>query len=114
MLKFIKINGTIIPCEKEVKLLGITMDEKLKFEKHVNIICTKTARQIIEMYHFKCVLDLKERQIKRTTLSYFQILITCPIIWHFCGKTCTNKIEAIQESALQFMFNDKTSTYSEL
>ncbi len=32
----------------------------------------------------------------------------CPIIWYFCGKTCTRKIEAIQERALRFMFNDKT------
>ncbi len=38
MSKFIKINGTNIPCEKEVKLLGITIDEKLKFAKHINII----------------------------------------------------------------------------
>ncbi len=43
MLKFIEINGTNIPCEKEVKLLGITIDENLKFDKHVNIICKKAA-----------------------------------------------------------------------
>ncbi len=73
MLKFIEINGTNIPCEKEVKLLVITMDEKLKFEKHVNIICTKTARQIIEMYHFKCVLDLKERQIMYNTFIFSNV-----------------------------------------
>ncbi len=36
------------------------------------------------------------------------------MIWHFCGKTCTKKIEAIQEGALRFMFNDKTSTYSSM
>ncbi len=38
----------------------------------------------------------------------------CRIIWHSCGKTCTKKIEAIQEKALRFMFNDTTSTYSSL
>ncbi len=31
-----------------------------------------------------------------------------------CKKTCTTKIEAIQERALRFMFNDKTSTYSSM
>ncbi len=30
MLKFIEVNVTNIPCEGEVKLLGITIDEKLK------------------------------------------------------------------------------------
>ncbi len=38
---FIEINGTNIPCEKEVKLLGITIDEKLKIYEHINIICKK-------------------------------------------------------------------------
>ncbi len=59
------------------------------------------------MYH------LKERQIiyNAFILSNFNY---CPIIWHFCGKTCTKKIEAIQERKLRFMFNDKTSTYSSL
>ncbi len=94
MPKFIEINGTNIPCEKEVKLLGITIDEKLKFDKHVNIICKKAARQRNVMYHFKGVFDLKEGQIIYNTfiLSNFNY---CPIIWHICRKTCTKKIEAI-------------------
>ncbi len=41
MPKFIEVNGTNITCEKERKLLDITMDEKLKFDKHFNIICKK-------------------------------------------------------------------------
>ncbi len=113
MPKFIKVNGTNIPCEKEVKLLSITMDEKLKFDKDVNILCKKADRQINVMYSFKGVFDLKERQIIYNTciLSNFNY---CPIIWHFCGTTCTKKIEATQERALLFIFNDKTSTYSSL
>ncbi len=65
------------------------------------------------MYRFKIVYDLKERQIIHKTfiLSNFNY---CPIIWHFCRKTCTKKIETIQEKTLRFMFNDKISTYSSL
>ncbi len=110
MPKFIRINDTNIPCEKEVKVLGITIDEKLKFDKQINVICKKAAQQINVMYHFKGVFDLKERQII-FILSNFNY---CPIIWYFCGKTCTKKIEAIQERALRFMVNDKVSTYSSL
>ncbi len=35
--KFMEINGTNILCEEEVKLLGITIDEKLKFDKWITI-----------------------------------------------------------------------------
>ncbi len=53
MLKFIEINGINIPCEKEVKLLGITIDEKLKFDNHVKIICKKAATYLNIMYRYK-------------------------------------------------------------
>ncbi len=92
MPKFIEVNGTNIPSEKEVKLLGITIDEKLNFDKHVNIICKKAARQINVMYRFKGVVDLKERQIiyKTFILSNFHY---CLIIWHFCGKHAQRKLK---------------------
>ncbi len=31
--EFVKINGSAIKLEKEVKLLGITIDEKLRFDR---------------------------------------------------------------------------------
>ncbi len=70
MPKFREINGTNSPCEKEVNILGITIDEKLKFDKHVNIICQNAARQMNVMYQFKGVFDLKERQI----IQHFHIV----------------------------------------
>ncbi len=84
------VNATNIPCEKEVKLLDITIDEKLKFDKHVNILCKKAARQINVMCHFKGVFDLKERQIIYNTfiLSNFNY---CPIIWHLFRKNMHNE-----------------------
>ncbi len=74
-----------------------------------NIICKKAAWQINAIYWFKSVFDLKERFITYNTfkLSNFNY---CLITWLFCGKTRTNKIEATQERALWFMFNDRTST----
>ena len=35
-------NTTILNCE-EIGLLGITMDNKLKFEKHIEKICRKVS-----------------------------------------------------------------------
>ncbi len=42
--KLIKRHGTEIKCEKEVNLLGITLDEKLRFDMHINNLCKKIAR----------------------------------------------------------------------
>ncbi len=42
--KFIDIHGTEIKYEKEEKLLGITIDEKLRFDTHIDNLCKKAAR----------------------------------------------------------------------
>ncbi len=36
------------------------------------------------------------------------------MVWHFCGKASTEKIELTQERALRFLLNDQESTYHEL
>ncbi len=46
MLTFIEINSTNIPFKKEVKLLSITIDKKLKFHKYVIFYVTKVLKQI--------------------------------------------------------------------
>ncbi len=38
----------------------------------------------------------------------------CPIIWHFCGKVSSKKIEKIQERALRSMVKDQIGTYEQL
>ncbi len=42
--KFIEIHDTQIKCEKEVNLLGITIDEKLRFDKHINNLCKQNCK----------------------------------------------------------------------
>ena len=91
----------------------MTIDDKLKFDKHVDILCKRAARQINVMYRFKGIFDMKERELIYNTfiLSNFNY---CPIVWHFCGKVSTKKIEKIQERALRFMFKDENSSYDTL
>lgn len=38
----------------------------------------------------------------------------CPIIWHFCSKQNTEKLEKLQHRALRIVFNGFNSTYEDL
>ncbi len=59
------------------------------------------------LYRFRGIFDIKEKEIMYNTfiLSNFKY---CPIIWHFCSKTTSKKVENIQERAVRFMFNEKS------
>ena len=39
----INVNGKIIPCSNEGKLLGITIDNEFKFKKHIEDLCKKAS-----------------------------------------------------------------------
>ncbi len=85
----------------------MTIDDKLRFNKHVNILCKSAARELNVMYRFK----EKEEIYNTFILANFNY---CPTIWHLCGKTNSKKIECIQERTLRYIFNDHCSTYSAL
>ena len=38
----IEVNGNVMKISDTVKLLGVTIDSKLRFIEHVKIICQKT------------------------------------------------------------------------
>ena len=42
----INIKGSLISNEKMVKLLGVTADNKLSFEPHLNLVCKKVSQKL--------------------------------------------------------------------
>ncbi len=64
----IEIHGSTIMRQTGVKLLGITIDQKLKFDnKHIDNLCKNVARQINIMYRFQGIFDLNKREIINNT-----------------------------------------------
>ena len=108
--EYIEINDTRIKAENFVKLLGMTIDDCLKFDKHVDILCRSASRQINVLHRFTGIFGFKQRESIHNTfiLSNFNY---CPIVWHFCSKASSRKMERIQERALRFLYNDKVSSY---
>ena len=105
--------GNKIKCEKEVKLLGVTIDFELKFNSHISSICKKASRQLNVLKGLGKYLN----KLGKLTIYHSFILSNfnfCPLSWHFSSEANTNKIETIQERALRCMYNDYNSTYENL
>ena len=45
------LNNVNIPCENEVKLLGVTIDFELNFNSHISNICKKASKQLNCLRH---------------------------------------------------------------
>ena len=97
-----------IVSNSSIKVLAVTLEDKLKFDKHISEMCTKASRQTNALKRVSQYLDKNCRiMIYNTFISsnfnYF------PVSWMFCGKTNLNKLgKKLQESALRFVFHDTT------
>ena len=107
------IADTTINTQPQVKLLGIIIDDKLSFEKQIDIMCKRASRQLNIMRRFKYIFQLKEMSTiyNAFILSNFNY---CPVVWHFCSITNMRKLEKIQERALRLLYDDPASSYQEL
>ena len=107
--------NTSIVSEPSVKILGITIDDKLNFTPHIKDICSKAARQLNVLKRLSSLLDFNSRMaiFRSFILSNFNY---CPIIWHHCGQANTQKLERLQLKALKFVYDctNQDITYEEL
>ena len=105
--------GHDIPLSNHLKVLGVTLDQKLNFDMHIDSICLSASRQINALKRLSKFLDQDSRVLiyKSFALSNFSY---SPITWIFGEKGNSTKLEKLQEQALRFVYRDNTSTYEEI
>ena len=108
-----KCENSSIPVTKEFEMLGITIDNKLKFDNHFAKICRKVSQQIAVLKRMKKMLPFETRRdlYLSLILPHFN---SCSETWTFCIKRAADKLERLNERAIRFVFRDKYTSYSEL
>ena len=96
-----------------MRLLGLEIDGKLKFDKHVTQLCKKSVGQLNALCRLKTFLNTDQRKSLADSFIYANYNY-CPLVWHFCSKKSMNKKERIQYRALQFLCNAHDSDYKTL
>ena len=107
------IDNKKITSEHSVKLLGIEIDNQLKFDNHVSTLCKKAGSQLNDIGRLRKYIGFPEKKALIEAFA-FSNFTYCPLVWHFTSMTLTNKIESIQKRALWLLYNDYTITYDRL
>ena len=89
-----RCENTVIPIGEEFDLLGVNVDEKLKFDKHIAKVCRKVSQQVAVLKRMKKILPY---EIRKTV--YFSFIAPdfnyCAESWHFCSKNSATKLEKV-------------------
>ena len=109
----IKIGCEEINNDKNVKLLGVTIDHKLNFSEHVKILCKKASIKLHALARVSKYMSSNKLRIIMKSFIESQFGY-CPLIWMFHNRTLNNRINRIHERALRLVYKDNISTFEEL
>ena len=107
----LNIEGVKISSTEHVKLLGIEIDNKLRFNKHVETLCDKTNRKVSAFRRLKFYLS-REQAMKLCNTVIISSFNYCPLVWMFCGKDANHKINRTHKRALRILHNDYDSSFN--
>ena len=93
--------------------LGINIDNKLKFDIHVESISQKANRKLNALEGITNYMELPKRRILMNAFFKSQFNY-CPTIWMFHNRSLNNKINRLHERCLRIIYNDKHSNFEEL
>ena len=96
-----------------MKLLGVTLDNRLSFLSHISDLCIKANQKTKALLRIRSHLD----QAKAETLCNAFIASAfnyCPLIWMFSGKQGNNLIETVHRRCLRAVLYDFHLSYEEM
>ena len=93
------VNGTHIKKSDDIALLGVIIESKLTFDKHVSVVCSKVNKQLQVIKRFKRLVSGKTRQRQGkdyTTLAYNRR----SNIVAMCGTTAAHVVKISSNSLI--------------
>ena len=103
-----EISETVICNSNSKKILGVTFDNKLKFEKHIITICQRANRKLNALTRLAGKRRMLMNAIFNCQFNY------CPVFWICHSRALNNKTNRLHERCLRIVYNDKTSAFKEL
>ena len=110
--KFV-INGklrTPIFFQRKVVLLGTTIDNKLTFEAHIEILCKKNITQVYALQRIRKSLTVMQAKVLTSSFANSQ--------FNYCAMLCSRKsklrLENIHKITLRLVYNEYEKNYKDL
>ena len=103
----IDILGHNIERVDQIEQLGVTIDDQLKWDKHVDKLCKKLSSALFSMRQVKFLskpsLPTIYRSLVESRLRY------CNVVWGNCGTSLINKLQHLQNRAVELIHPESGS-----
>ena len=96
----------LILSSKQVKLLGVNIDNSLNFEAHIKELCRTFNQKVHALGEPKSKLLLTS--VVMSNFSNYNL------IWLFCSKAANNEINSTHKRALRALYGDYEFTFKKI
>ena len=108
----LNINNIKIRESQSVELLGLTIDNRLTFKDHINMLCHRASYKLHALRRIRKYLTLGKSKLLYNAFINNQFNYAS-IIWMFCRKQDYLEVEKIHYKALKIVYNSN-ECYEEL
>ena len=83
----INVKGSLMSNEKVAKLLGVTVNNKLSFKPHLNLVCKKVSQKPPTLARVSKFISKKKQRItmKAFIMSQLSFEFSYPYLWYGCA-----------------------------
>ena len=99
----LKIGDLHINNSLSEKLLGVTFDCKLKFNKHIKDISQKASQKINVLTRLAPYMETTKKRVLKNAFFKSQFNY-CPLVWMCCNRSLNTKINRLHEWCLKVKF----------
>ena len=110
---FVRVGEHQIWESQSEKILGVTIDTKLKFENHVENILVPAGKKLSALVRISTILSFSKLRILLKSFVESQYAY-CPLIWMFCSWTLNTRINKLHERAPRILYRDDVSSFEEI
>ena len=100
----LNVNGKIVLEDEQVKPLGVTIDNNLKFNSHIKENCGKVYQKTSALSRLRGYISEKKANlllntVVKSNLQYYSL------IWLLCSKAADNLISRTTKRAMRIAYN---------
>ena len=103
------LNGEKTDQETEHRILGITIDNKLRWDSHTNNVCKTVSRRVFLLSKLRYIVDINTRKL------FFSAHIKphtdyASVVWDGCSDVLKKILNSLHRRAVKLIFPDTTLT----
>ena len=110
---FIFLEGAFLESEEQVRLLGVDIDQKLKFEEHLNTIISEANKKLNALMRVSKFMS--QDRLRILLKAFIESLFNyCPLLWMFQSITLNKKLNKLHMRALRVVYKDNSLTFEQM